>query len=325
MSPDHPVLGPADDAFHPPVREPEAWTETSWFAAAVPERGLGVWMYPVFRPALGIMACTIYAWEPGLTEPWELPYWRCWWHMPIPSGIQPTSFELPNGLAYRVREPMTAYEMSYPGTDGLSFELSFEALHPPHPLGVGGGIGHLDQLGRVTGEVVLHGERIEIDCIEMRDRTWGPRRENRQETCLGYSYGASPSGDFAFHASTRLDRHTGEWKLMAGFVLGRGQPRLVTAVKRTVTRDDRGMPVSVDLTITDDQGERLRVTGEVVSLLSHIATPFFVWVSLVRWRFPDGSQAFGEDQDTWSPGKLRSFLAAYRAGQASEPSELGAR
>ena len=60
-------------------------------------------------------------------------------------------------------------------------------------------------------------------------------------------------------------------------------------------------------------------TGTVVSLLSHIATPFFVWVSLVRWTLPDGSEAFGEDQDTWSPGKLRSFLTAYRAGAAAGP------
>jgi hypothetical protein len=318
------VLGPADDNFHAAVREPDTWTETSWFCAQVPERGLGLWMYPVFRPGLGILACTIYAWGPGTTEPWELPYWRCWWHMPIPQNIQPTAFELPNGLRYRVREPMTAYELSYPASDGLSFDLSFTAIHDPHPLGVGGGIGHLDQLGRLQGEMVLHGEHIEIDCIEMRDRTWGPRRENRQETCLGYSYGATADGSFAFHASTRLDRHTGEWKLMTGFVLGRGDStRMVASVARTVTRDERGRPTAVKLTIVDDQGESLHVTGTVVSLLSHIATPFFVWVSLVRWRLPDGREAFGEDQDTWSPGKLRSFLTAYRAGETTEPGEIG--
>ncbi len=312
------VLGPIDDRFHAPVREPETWTETSWFAAAVPERGLGIWTYPVFRPGLGILACTIYVWEPGASEPWELPYWRCWWHMPIPAGIEPTSFTLPNGLAYRTLEPMSAYAISYSGDDGVSFELDWRALHPPHPLGVADGIGHLDQLGRVQGELVLHGERIAVDCVEMRDRTWGPRRESRQATCLGYSYGAGADG-FAFHASTRLDRHTGEWKLMTGFVLGRGEPRTVSAVRRRVTRDERGRPVSVQLTIVDDRGVELTAVGEVVSLLSHIATPFFVWVSLVRWRFQDGSEAFGEDQDTWSPGKLREFLTRYRADKAAQP------
>jgi hypothetical protein len=312
------VLGPADDDFHPPVREPDTWTETSWFAAAVPERGLGIWTYPLFRPGLGILACTIYVWGPGTVEPWELPYWRCWWHMPIPEGIQPTSFALSNGLAYRTLEPMTAYEISYAADDGVKFDLTFQAIHAPHPLGVVDGIGHLDQLGRVQGELVLHGERIAVDCIEMRDRTWGPRRESRQATYLGYSYGAGADG-FAFHASTRLDRHTGEWKLMTGFVLGRGAPRAVTAVRRHVTRDELGRPVAVALTLVDDRGEELTATGEVVSLLSHITTPFFVWVSLVRWRFTDGTEAFGEDQDTWSPGKLREFLTRYRAGEVTEP------
>jgi hypothetical protein len=310
------VLTPADDEFHAVVREPETWTETSWFAAAVPERGLGLWMYPVFRPGLGIMACTIYVWEPGLTEPWELPYWRWWWHMPIPEGIQPTAFELPNGLVYRTREPMSGYELAYAASDGLEFELSFEALHPAHPLGVGDGIGHLDQLGRLEGEIVLHGERIAVDCIEMRDRTWGPRRESRQQTWLGYSYGARADG-FAFHASTRLDRHTGEWRLMTGFRLGPDGERTVTGVRRRVERDERGRPVAVELDITDDHGEELHLSGEVVSLLSHPTTPFFVWVSLVRWTLPDGTEAFGEDQDTWSPGKLRDYLAGLRgAGEA---------
>ena len=314
MSPE--TLTAADDRFHPVVRERETWTETSWFAAAVPERGMGLWTYPLFRPGLGIMACTIYVWEPNGSEPWELPYWRWWWHMPIPAGAQPTSFELPNGLVYRTVRPMSTYELAYAATDGLRFELSFEALHPAHPLGVGGGIGHLDQLGRVEGEIVLHGERIAVDCVEMRDRTWGPRRENRQATWLGYSYGAG-AGGFAFHASTRLDRHTGEWTLMTGFRLGADGVRRVTAVRRRVERDGRGRPAAIELELSDDRGETLRLDGEVVSLLSHPTTPFFVWVSLVRWTLPDGSQAFGEDQDTWSPGKLRGYLAGRRrAGEA---------
>jgi hypothetical protein len=301
------MLGAADDRFHPPVREPETWTETSWFAAHDAERGLAIWTYPLFRPGLGIMACTIYVWEPGRSEPWELPYWRCWWHMPIPDRIEPTEFELPNGLRYRTLEPMRDYEVRYADPDGVAFELTFRALHPAHPLGVRDGIGHLDQLGRVQGELVLRGERIEIDCVEMRDRTWGPRRESRQETHLGYTYGYRDDG-FAFHASTRIDRHTGEPVLMTGFVLGRGEPRLVTSAQRRVERDDRGRPVAIELTFADDHGEELTVTGEVVSRLSHIATPFFVFVSLVRWTFPDGTRGFGEDQDTWSPGLLTKQL-----------------
>jgi hypothetical protein len=184
----------------------------------------------------------------------------------------------------------------------------FGALHPAHPLWGRDGIGHPYLLGGVPGELVLRGEGVEIDCVEMRDRTWGPRRESRQETHLGYTYGYRDDG-FAFHASTRIDRHTQEPVMMTGFVLGRGEPRLLTSAQRRVERDDRGRPAAIELTFVDDHGEELTVTGEVVSRLSHIATPFFVFVSLVRWTFPDGTRGFGEDQDTWSPGKLREFLA----------------
>src|SRR3546814_7022885 len=42
---------------------------------------------------------------------------------------------------------------------------------------------HYDQLGHVEGWMTLRGERIRIDGIGVRDRTWGPR---------GGPYAASP-------------------------------------------------------------------------------------------------------------------------------------
>jgi hypothetical protein len=41
-------------------------------------------------------------------------------------------------------------------------------------------------------------------------------------------------------------------------------------------------------------------------------SPYFVWVSQMRWTLPDGSVAWGEDQDTWSPGELRSRMDQLR-------------
>ena len=131
--------------------------------------------------------------SPGAEELWQLPYYRTWWHLPIPDGIQATGFELPNGLSYECLEPLTALPGSLRATASRSaLDTTFRALHPPHEVGVEpGGHGHLDQFGRVTGELRLNGERLEIDCIEMRDRTWSPRRESRQGAYVSYSYGAS--------------------------------------------------------------------------------------------------------------------------------------
>ncbi len=305
-------LTEADDRFHPGTTEDRTWTETAWFAAAVPERGMGIWTYPLFRPELGIMSCGIYVWEHGHDELWQLPYYRTWWHLPIPPDIEATSFTLPNGLSYECLQPLTEYRITYSDGDEMSLEMIFEALHPAHAVGVvPGSHGHLDQLGHVTGELSLGSERIEIDCLEMRDRTWSPRRESRQANYLTYSYGAA-SQTSAFHVATRLDK-SGQPKLLTGFVLREGSTVALAAGECEVSRDGQGRPTSIELTCTCEDGSELHAHGEVLGRMAQPSTPWFVWVCITRWTFPDGSQATGEHQDTWSPALLRRFLRQHHA------------
>jgi hypothetical protein len=301
------ALTGADDGFHPGRSDDRSWTETAWFAGAAPDRGLVVWTYPLFRPELGIMSCGIYVWEPGAEELWELPYQRTWWHLPIPDGIDATRFALPNGLAYECLEPLTAYRVTYADGDAMRLDMTFRAIHPPHEVGVvPGGRGHLDQLGRVTGELWLGGERIGIDCVEMRDRTWSPRRESRQDNYLSYSYGAGGDGS-GFHVSTRRSPARDGQEMLTGFTLRGGATRAMTDGTCEVDRDDRGRPARVRVGGADEEGRRLQAAGEVVSRIALPSTPWFVWACMVRWRLPDGSEAYGEHQDTWSPGMLRAF------------------
>jgi hypothetical protein len=267
-------ISPADDALHEPRGDDPTWAETAWFAAAVPERGLAVWLYPLFRAGLGVLSCGVYVWGPGADELWQQPYFRHWWHLPLPDGLDLRSCELPNGLAYECLEPLTAYRARFADGDQIRVELEFRALHPPHAFGVGEGRGHLDQLGRVTGELVLHGERHAIDCIEMRDRTWSPRRESRDRTRLGYSYGAL-SGTRAFHCATRID-DAGAASLLSGFVLRDGAVRELVAGQRTVQRDALGRPERIELRGSDEDGQPLEASGEVVSRLALHTSPYFV-------------------------------------------------
>lgn len=308
------MLSAADEEFHEGSTEDRSWTETAWFAGVVPERGLGIWTYPLFRRELGVMSCGIYVWEPGAEELWQLPYYRTWWHMPIPDGISATTFTLPNGLRYECLEPEARYRISYRDGDAISLEMGFEALHPPHAVGVvEGGHGHLDQLGRVRGEIVLHGEHLQIDGIEMRDRTWSPRRESRQRAFVTYSYGATSEGQ-GFHLSTRYDPKLGRNAILTGYLLEGGSALPLRDGTCEVDRDSLGRPSSVRVLAAGDDGQRaLDVRGEVLSRLSMPSTPWFVWACIVRWTLPDGTQALGEHQDTWAPAALRSRMGLWRA------------
>ena len=306
------ALTAADDRLHPGKTEDRSWTETAWFAAAAPERGLCVWTYPLFRPELGVMSCGIYVWDPGGEELWQLPYYRTWWHLPIPEEADLTNLALPNGLAYECLEPLTAYRVRYEDGDALRLDVTFRALHPPHGVGVvPGGRGHLDQFGRVTGELWLGGERIEIDCVEMRDRTWSPRRESRQRAFLTYSYGATAEGS-GFHVSTRYDHERGRNQLLTGFVLRDGEARALSQGECEVDRDGQGRPVAMTVRAAGDGDETVEARGEVLSRLAMPSTPWFVWACVVRWTLADGTSAFGEHQDTWAPAALRERLRGPR-------------
>ena len=307
-------LSARDDELHAPRALDPTWAETCWFAAQIPERKIGIWTYPLFRTNLGIMSCGVYVWGPGNGgELWRQPYYRQYWHQPIPDGFRLSDFELPLGLSYKAIEPLTEYQVRFTDGDAISIDLSFKAIHPAHELGISAGHGHLDQLGRVTGEIVLGGERMEVDCIEMRDRTWSPRRERRDGTWLSYSYGAVDDRN-AFHCAARIgaDRQVG---LLGGFTLIDGAFTELREGARRVERDADGRPVRIFVTATDENGGVIEAEGSVESLLCMNTSPYFVFVSQVHWTLPNGREAWGEDQDTWSPGMLRELLPELLAGQ----------
>jgi len=300
------ILGPDDDCLHDSGGDP-TWAETAWFAAQIPERRLGIWTYPLFRQALGVMSFSVYIWGPDARELWQQPYYRLYWHQPIPADLDLRDFEIDAGLSYKMLEPLQTYEIAYRDEGSVDLSMRFEGIHPAQPLGVEDGHGHIDQLGRVTGSLVLHGEHFEIDCIEMRDRTWSPRRERRERTRLGYSYGAVDAGSAFLHASAF--REDGDQRALGGFVIvAPGEQRELRDLRREVDRDADGRPVRVHLSAIDEEGQPFAAEGEIVSQMAMNTSPYFVWVSQVRWQLADGRIAWGEDQDTWSPGRLRRDL-----------------
>ncbi len=83
--------------------------------------------------------------------------------------------------------------------------------------------------------------------------------------------------------------------------------RVVTEAWRDVDRDDQGRPVRVEVNGVDEDGVDFRAEGTVVSRFGMPSTPWFNWVTLIEWTLPDGTEAIGEDQETWSPERFRAL------------------
>jgi hypothetical protein len=282
-----------DDEYH--SFDPDEWwsLETVWFAFTVPERALNVVIYLVTRPAMGVCALFLNAFDPSGREPWENRYWRTLWQLPLPKSLM--AIDLSEvGFSLQAIEPLTRYHIRYQSRQ-MSFDVTWSALVPPRMSGPT----HIDQFGRVTGELVLDGETIAVDCLQMRDRSW-TRRSDLEGRHGGYTYGLASAGSAFLMSSTAAgdDRHVarGGWLLRDGTM-----EELREGERRIIRRGPAGEPLEVAMSGTDVAGRRFEAVGECVSRSAmHVSGNIFSWDTLVRWSF-DGETCWGEDQDVWTP------------------------
>ena len=291
---------PRDDRFHFAEMGGDWWaTETAWFSFHRPERRLAGWFYTLVRPNIGTVARGAWVWDDTAHLPWDVLYSANYSALPLPRDQDLDDCRLPTGLAIKVLEPGQRYALRYDDGDRLQADLRFEGVMPPQPLtAVGSTFGsahHFDQLGRVRGELILHGERISIDCIGMRDRTWGVRPENRPRQAAYVTGAADPDHGFLVVTNVRP-----EGDLVAhGFLLRDGTPAELAGGERRVERDPgEGWVTRVALTVRDVKGRVLEATGVPVSRMVINRHTFIDISSLVRWEL-DGAVAWGEDQDMW--------------------------
>lgn len=295
-----PVFSPADDNFHFLQMGTDWWaTETAWFSFHVPERALGGWFYSMFRPNIGTVAGGCWIWDEHAHLPWEVPYSANYSALQLPADTDLRDCQLPTGVAIRVLEPGMQYALGFDDGERLQADLTFSGIMPPEPLtavnSTFGKASHFDQFGRVHGELVLHGERIAVDCIGMRDRTWGRRPEDRPRQAA-YVTGATASGD-GFLAVTNV-KPEGD-KVAYGFLLRDNETAALVDGERRLVRDaTNGWITAIELTATDARGRTLTATGTPRSRIIINRHTFIDINSLICWDL-DGNEAWGEDQDMW--------------------------
>jgi hypothetical protein len=302
-------LTPEDDTFHPVDDSP--WlTETVWMAWFVPERKMVGYFYPVFRPNLGIQAGGVLVYDDTAELPWELPVFEYDWHRQLPAGTDLRNAKLDNGMTIRCIEPARKFALGYESRD-FSLTLDVEGVirplvtHTAPPFNKG----HIDQICRMTGEMVIRGETIPIDSLAMRDRSWGPRQDGRQPT-VGYDY-ATADEDNAFLAVS-VSKAYNVWDVTMGFHIRDGVWSKVTGGRREVERDADGRPTVLTIEATDELGRTVHARGETVNHQVFTAYPSMLALnSLVDWEFDD-RRGWGEDQDCWHPRRWQQFRSAER-------------
>jgi hypothetical protein len=309
-----PALGPEDDGFHTPS-DHEWETETAWFSFNVPARRMGGWLYNQVLANQGVCNGGAWVWD---DSPTGSLYERNQQGLPMPAKADLRDITLPNGNSIAVLEPLQRYRVRYADPGRFDADLEFDAVMAPnsHPLGVApfwkGR--HFDQAGRVTGSIVLDGETIDIDCLSVRDRSWGPRPRGpgKGKVGVGYSFGTASSDD-AFLAYTVP--MVGSDDVSTGYLIRGGEYAHLVEGRRVVEFDpDNRWITRIRLEATDELGRRLDAAGELVShhgAAGPSGTGLFFW----EW---NGASGWGEDQSYASDEIWQSLgLEAEKADEAN--------
>jgi hypothetical protein len=341
-------FAPEDDTFHRLSDDPYE-VETTWWSFNVPERGIGGWLHAGYHPNRDQVTWKVFAWDPAGADPGRLAYYRLATAVPMAAGQDLRDLRFPGGgFAVRMLAPLMDYHVSYADPErDFAVEFEHRSVHRPHRFTPGQAPAlhnpHLDQLGHVTGELVLRGERIAIDCHSVRDRTWGPRggqhgqsrkpahlrgehrarqpggprwREVERERGRGrvqYVFGHADATTGFLGFVRPQDGDAQGWSPMnVGWLLRDGEfGRLDPQRSRMkVFRDPRtgwGTHMLVDL--VDRSGRTMQAEGFSVSHMCEIGGGSN---ALMRWDL-DGRIGWGEDQDRWQVPHFQRMLDALRA------------
>lgn len=332
------AVTPDDDAFHDAFEGSDHpwWMETFWTSFNVPDRKMGGWFYNQVlknQGEHGINNGGAWVWDasdaPALYE-------HRAHDLPMPPGPRDLrDIALPNGNVIKQLVPNLTYHMTYSDKGRFESDLLFEGIIPPTPHPIGAPPfwrgRHFDQPMHVTGQIVLNGEKIAIDCLSVRDRSWSARPPRQSQASqrtdggkepqkiappsaegpsdiskplrkpynIGYVFGTE-SAHNAFLAYTMLiqgEEDRGDF-LTAGWVLRDGVlAHLIKGQRRCLVDPDMGWIWRIEFEGEDTLGRKVEIEGEQVS--NHgTSTGLFLW----KW---NGVEGWGENQGGIAPAYPR--------------------
>jgi hypothetical protein len=298
------------------------WNESAWFGFAVPERKINGFFYFWHRPNMKLTAGGVAIWDDVGTTRDDCLYYHWFPFNPMSPDTEMFDFQLENGMSVATREPLRSYQLTYEAT-GCSVDLLWKGAKPALDVTFGAdshstgadefGDFHYEQLGHVTGTLEIEGERIEVDCHHIRDRSRGIRRQGIRrpeqpdlraglEMCwvserTGFSVTCLTSG------APGLEEGASD-PLIYGLMVQDGvQSSPVSAERRVTERAADGRPLAVEVDMEDAEGRTIHAKGWMRNCLKY-SDLWFVYWCLVEWEV-DGEHGWGESQELASEELLR--------------------
>lgn len=306
---------------------------THYHGLHIPEARIGAYIYMLYRPAFGLNQGGVLIFRgDDNPDPLYMDYMDYEMTMPWPT-IEGNTITSDNGLALDFEEPGKRVRLTYSSPDGETrFDVVAEALTPLFARGhiIPGEDEEIDpskqpggteQMMHVTGELVLRGERFEVDCFNPRDRSWGQvRTESRHRRAklrtlppVGWtpmyfgddlifnsagfvSPGSHPNWEGLYEIPEGLPNHYFAWMMVDG------EDRPVTRVYREVTESHpvlhsaQRQRVEVEV----EGGQTLAFEGETIAMTNAVAWPnAAIRVGVSRWEDERGRVTHNTYQEMW--------------------------
>lgn len=339
-----PTHDPQTDLLLPLPPAGETWNEHTVYNYCsllnVPEAELGVFTYVKCKPAFPLAEGGVCIFRGfGNHDPVDMAFQDYQNTMPWP-GLHDNKVALANGFTVHIVEPGKKLHLTYQSPDGrTSIDVEQTALTPLLARGhvipgeekrtgaAGQLVGGSEQCMRSVGEIVLDGQRFDVDCTDFRDRSWGQiRSEYRDSTDFAPAiwtpvyYDDLVFNQVGYEAPDTNPSWRGIWDLPEdrpthhfAWVHVDGETREVNRVHLDVLERHPvlHMATKFEIEAEDIKGDTYSFKAEAIAMTALPTWPHSVLrQALYRWEDSRGRVAYNSAQEMWWDQKYTHAMNA---------------
>ncbi|MCY4426286.1 MAG: hypothetical protein OXC05_04565 [Halieaceae bacterium] len=312
----------AIDAPYTGVRQSTDYsvTETWWWCFHIPELKLNGEIYFWRHPNLKTMSGGVWVFKGIKKHHLQCEHFNWLNFIPEPQMTQESLFCPELNLRINIIEPLKKHEIIYQNPDSNTcLHLKTESLQLPV---LRSNNAHFEQVQHIRGDLTLAGEKLKVDCVSFRDRSWG---EPRPETAFAHpptlwGVGGSSDGKRSFNFNSCDDPEKNplvasyglpkEAIFKTGWIFNDGDLRHIVDMSKLTHRGEDGLQAShYDIAMVDEKGDQYQLTGTILAAVMWSPWPNMAafFGQLCEWTL-DGESMYGEAQEIFFGDSLKRMI-----------------